>query len=585
MNRVVALATRAVTPAKPDEAAAVALTGELRQWHPLALTFDGPGADEEDDPNPFLDYRLDVTFEGGGQAVTVPGFFAADGDAAESGATAGSRWRVRFTPDRVGRFRWRASFRRGEDVAVSDDPRAGRAVAFDGAQGHFTVEAPPAGDPRARGGLRYVGARYLRWAGSGEWHLKGGANSPENFLAYFEFDQTPATHRYAPHARDFRGEGRTWRDGRGRNVFGALDYLSGKGVNALYFLTMNVRGDGDDVWPFTDRDERDRYDVSKLAQWERVFSHMDERGIALHVVLQETENDRLLDGGDLGVERRLYHRELVARFAHHLAVSWNLGEENGNTDAQRRAFAEHLRALDPYDHPVVVHTRPDRMERVYAPLLGLEALTGASLQSRRVPHDTREWIRRSSEAGHPWVVSLDETGPSGRGVPPDADEPTHDRTRILHLWPHLMAGGAGVEWYFGYHHAHDDLDLEDFRSRDRMWDQTRHALGFFREHLPFATMEPCDERVEGGRAYCLGRAGDVYALYLPAGGEASLDLGDEAGRFRVRWFDPRAGGPLRRGSVDAVAGGGVRALGSPPTASDRDWTALVRRIPPAGPDA
>jgi hypothetical protein len=31
--------------------------------------------------------------------------------------------------------------------------------------------------------------------------------------------------------------------------------------------------------------------------------------------------------GHTGVQRRVYLRELVARFGHHLAVTWNLGEE------------------------------------------------------------------------------------------------------------------------------------------------------------------------------------------------------------------------------------------------------------------
>ena len=46
-----------------------------------------------------------------------------------------------------------------------------------------------------------------------------------------------------------------------------------------------------------------------------------------------------LDQGELGVERKLYCRELVARFGHALALNWNLGEENSQTQPQRRAMA------------------------------------------------------------------------------------------------------------------------------------------------------------------------------------------------------------------------------------------------------
>ena len=49
-----------------------------------------------------------------------------------------------------------------------------------------------------------------------------------------------------------------------------------------------------------------------------------------------------------------------------------------------------------------------------------------------------------------------------------------------------MAGGAGVEWYFGYNYTHNDLNCESWHSRDHMWDLTRYALEFFHGRLPFA---------------------------------------------------------------------------------------------------
>src|SRR6187401_3323801 len=71
----------------------VAVTGELRQWHKVTLTLDGPQASETADPNPFMDYRMTVTFahESGTPSYTVPGYFAADGNAANSSATAGNK--------------------------------------------------------------------------------------------------------------------------------------------------------------------------------------------------------------------------------------------------------------------------------------------------------------------------------------------------------------------------------------------------------------------------------------------------------------------------------------------------------------
>ena len=113
------------------------ITGEMKKWHVIAIDFKGPDADEmATDPNPFLDYRLQVVFTSPGVKISsVPGFFAGDG----KGGGSGNIWRVLFSPDKAGKWSFRASFRRGYDVAVSLDPSAGEPVAFDGCAGAFEV--------------------------------------------------------------------------------------------------------------------------------------------------------------------------------------------------------------------------------------------------------------------------------------------------------------------------------------------------------------------------------------------------------------------------------------------------------------
>jgi hypothetical protein len=342
---------------------------------------------------------------------------------------------------------------------------------------------------------------------------------------------------------------------------------------------MNVAGDGNDVWPWTASTVRDRFDCSKLDQWETVFEHMDRKGLALHVVTQETENDQLLDGGALGTQRKLYYRELVARFGHHLALVWNLGEENTNTDAQRKAFATHIRGLDAYDHPVVVHTYPGQQSSVYTPLLGFADLDGPSLQNgdKSTSHSaTLSWINQSTAAGKPWFVSVDEIGPADVGVLPDSVDASHEAVREQVLWGNLMAGGAGVEWYFGYAYPHDDLDCEDWRSREAMWNQTRHALTFFQTQLPFWQMKSADGLTSSSSDYAFAQEGQTYAVFLPSGGTTNLDLGTCTGTYTVKWYDPRNGGALQNGSVTSIHGPGSVTIGSPPSSTSSDWVALIK---------
>ncbi len=111
------------------------------KWQPITLSFDGPETSESADDNPFLNYRLIATFTHGTTSYEVPGFYAADGQAAESGAEAGKVWQVRFSPDAEGEWTYQLSFRKGDSLAVSDDPQAGEPLAFDGTEGTFQVTA------------------------------------------------------------------------------------------------------------------------------------------------------------------------------------------------------------------------------------------------------------------------------------------------------------------------------------------------------------------------------------------------------------------------------------------------------------
>lgn len=306
----------------------------------------------------------------------------------------------------------------------------------------------------------------------------------------------------------------------------------------------------------------------------------------VHFTPHETENDLLLDNGDLGPERRLYYRELVARFAHHRALNWNLGEENDTWEERDdpgqeriKAYIRYLHALDPYDHPVVIHTYPGQQEQVYGPLL-VEAseLDGVSIQTPfdNVHAATQRWVQASAESGTPWVVANDEQGHHTTGVTPDGPDSNRDAIRQQTLWGNLM-GGAGVEYYFGYEYPHNDLNAEDWRSRDRVWNDVRHALTFFRSHVPFWTMDPADTLASGSEAYVLADPGEVYVVYLLRGGSVRLDLGTSDRAYTVHWYDPRSGGALQTGSVTRVSGPGIVALGPPPSSPRADWVILVRQ--------
>ena len=580
----------------------VEITGELQKWHPITFTLTGPSSSETAEPNPFFDYRFEVTFKNEGKAYRVPGYFAADGDAANTSATSGDKWQARFVPDRTGEWTYEIAFRTGENIAVADDISLGEPNEFNGLTGSFIVEETDKSgvDFRGRGILRQVGEHYLLFD-SGEWFLINGAGSPETFLAYAGFDNTFSQGEWTPktytaHIDDWTTDDPTWGTEQGKGIIGAVNYLSEVGVNSMYLIVMNTGGDGQDTFPWLAHEDFYHYDVSKLAQWGIVFEHMNQKGIMPHLVLQEMHNDYLLDNGELGVERKAFYRELFARFGYLNGITWNIGEEHrppangGNTNAQRMDFVNFLTELEPYGHPIVMHTSAgvDNYNALFDPFLGHPRFGGMSYhihgmenqgQSSGAGNDTyryaRVWRDNSAFAGRKWIVTLDECCGWDSGVRPD--QSNLESVRKDEMWGTLMAGVAGFNWYFGFDIDVRDLTLEDFRRYDFLWETSNHSVRFFRNYLPFADMEPVDGLTLEDTTRVLARPGEIYAVYLPNGDSTTLNLEAYADSFNVKWYNPREGGPLQSGTIDRIVGPGEQFLGRPPADPEDDWVLLIRR--------
>ncbi|TYA84189.1 DUF5060 domain-containing protein [Seonamhaeicola marinus] len=575
--------------------------GELKKWHKVTLDFEGPETSEDAEENPFLNYKLDVTFKhsNSGKSYVIPGYFAADGDAGNTGATSGNIWRVHFSPDEVGEWTYKVRFVKHKWAAVRVSKKLKPAGFMDGKEGSINIaETDKTGrDMRAKGRLEYVGERYLKFAGNGEYFLKCGADAPENFLAYEEFDGTfhndgikdDLVKSWEAHEQDWKEGDPTWKDGKGKDLIGAVNYLASKGMNVFSFITMNIQGDDKNVFPYVDYNTYDRFDVSKLDQWETVFSHGEKLGMFLHFKTLEAENQGLLDNGGVGLYTKLYYRELIARFGHHLALNWNLCEETGDWQNPPRTFpvdvqgrltlAHYVNAIDPYNHHIVIHNG-----NWFTGVYGKNSkFTGASLQTnkadfRNVHKSVLRILKEAEAEGKTWAVACDEPGDAQHSLVPDKDNPEHNDARKNGLWGAMMAGAWGTEWYFGYKHDHSDLTCQDYRSRDLFWDQGKICLDFFKDNkVPVWEMTSNDALVSSEGDYVLANEGKDYIVFLKNGGESTLDLKDNAGEYTVVWYNPRKGGKLQKGKVKAIKGSGKQSLGLPPKDKDKDWVVYVQK--------
>ena len=153
-----------------------------------------------------------------------------------------------------------------------------------------------------------------------------------------------------------------------------------------------------------------------------------------------------------------------------------------------------------------------------------------------------------------------------RDNPPVAD----GRKVILTDTDHLWGIGGNRSWVWKsflrglnpiFMDPYDGLVLGN--RFDAKYDSLRKNLGYTRQfarRMDLALMQPRPEL--SSSKYCLARAragAGEYLVYLPDGGEVSVDLSAASGRLAVEWFDPDRG---RTAGTEAVAGGGRRKLTS-----------------------
>jgi len=568
------------------------LTGDLLKWHTIALGLAGPPASEMGNtvpgayqaPSTFADYRLDCTFtHGDGTTYVVPGFYAGNGRVANDRTIGGNFWQCNFVPDRSGEWSYSTVYKQGTNVAQNGGGNPGGF--FDGRTGTFTVadvdaETLSDRDFRAKGRLSVANNGHWQFTEGGDSLLKIGPDSPQNVMAYADFDfatqdgmEQPYLKSFVTHEDDYVDGQTTWAQGKGTGLIGAINYLSAQGMNVMSLMTLNLDGDDGSIFPFVhanpigEENNFLQYDISKLAQWDVVMSHAEKMGVALHIKLGGDASEESVDGSALNENMKLYLREMVARYGHHLAIVWDLGEDISVGYAAARS-AE-IKRLDPYQNPVAVSTTSATVQQALANIPHIDSVT---LRSTETITSVNSHVAAYSAVDGLVVQSVEV----GTGVDTDGGDPDHDTVRQESLWGALMAGSAGVQFYFGTSFLESDLTLQDFRSRANLWEQAGYALEFF-NMIPFQDMTPQNDLVSEG-SYCLADAAkQTIAIYKKKGASMpSVDLSGTSGTFEVLFYSPTEGGdPISGGSIE---GGSLQPIPSTPEAydDDGDWAILVK---------
>ncbi len=502
-------------------------TARFAKWSPIELAFRGPVSKSLGTPNPFA-VRLDAVFTSpGGRAYRVPGFYDGDG----AGSPDGNVWKVRFSADACGPWTWRSSSSH---------------KLLDARSGSFTVGpvSTAAGGFWKWGRLEYVGTpkntiRYLKFRDGPYW-LKAGCDDPENFLGSFHNYNTDAKRR------------------------AAIDYLARRAINSLYLITHNIDGDGNDVWPWlgatasqakANGGRNARFDVARLQRWRKLFEWMQSQGVVPYLILED-------DSAWSGYDHRRYYREMVARFGDLPALLFNVGEENNEnyTLADGLALARQLEEVDPFGHPCGIHNvnRPNDAY-IDAAEVDFTSIQTGSPGTRL----GREDALRHNQIAIDWIARCRARGRRVLVVNFDEGRPEQDRRA---WWSAYLGGGV---WEA---HVLPPYDCP-LAAWEPLWTQLGGTRAFI-ESLPFWEMQPHNELVTSGRAFCLAKPPQVYALYLPQGGSVAVELGSPATSYDCGWWDP-ANGPNGTLRHQQRTSGGKQTFTAP---AKGDWALrIVRR--------
>lgn len=583
------------------------ICGETNKWHPISLTFESDHKyGENNNPNPFLDIKMEVTFEHikTKQKFTALGFFVADGKAEYTMATSGNKWRAMFTPELTGAWKYTISFSKGKNVAISDH-KGTPLSELDGKEGRFIVsDTNKSGkDLRDKGILRHKYSNYFQFSNS-SYFIKNGIKSPSNFLSYYEFNNANLNshflHKYNDHASDYKYIGSLWgaHRNKGKNIMGAINYLSENNVNSLSFSLYNIEGGaGNDVFIWNKKSSNiKRIDISKLAQWEKVFSHMQKSGITINFILQESNNDHILNNGELKTNRKLYYREIIARFSHHPGVIWNLGERismksNSATSkdsvTRLKRTSSYIKGLDPYNHPIIVNASFND-EKLYNNIIADNTIDGISLEVKE--HNKEAFLKTSSNIissnsyKTPWAVFIDKVLDNNeKGLSKKPNNKTVDFYRREALWGNLIAKGSGMDLYLsekGNKKAIEkNINTESFTGYEKILKQNSFAGLFFGKDISryvhkldlcsnIGNSENITTSEEAYNGYCLGIFRKIYILYFTKEGDKTIKNLPES-TYSITWYNPLNGKKLQNEDLKFIKGSfGKSNIGRAPFSGD-----------------
>ncbi len=315
-----------------------------------------------------------------------------------------------------------------------------------------------------------------------------------------------------------------------------------------------------------------RFQVPYWQKFERMLRYARDRDVIVSVV-QDISTHKAQPAAGSKDERR-YLRYAAARLSAFSNITWDLGDDLDSFRDEKWAHETGtlLEGWDPYRHLATSHPVHREHQDRASEWFGFTSIQDWSrkqhalmLEERQIQQKTGRIVPQTNEEygyedHYPqWAPGMgSDSAEALRHVAWDiamagAYQTTGESARRgTNIWPDTGGG-----WING---RGDDTMV--------MLKGYAHMVDFFTSFNWWKT-DPHDELVNHG-AYCLAKPGEVYAMYLPNGGDVTVKL--EPGSYEAIWFDAFTGSRVKLPPAQGPLWKSPRAPGW------LDWALLLKRV-------
>ena len=542
MSRVclfaLAVLSRSILLAVPADVLFTKAAAEVARFDFVEINATVPAPDAT---NPFDDASLSGSLEtaDGSHHWAIDGF---------CDATDGALFRIRFMAPLAGDYKYSVTYKQGSFTKSST--------------GSFrAVEAQ-------KRGLIAVDPQYpwhFIWQGTGEHYFFNGTTA--YWLVGFRDDHTiqyslDRLHRLKVNRL------RVTVAGREASTFFGEPVMIGPAWTPL-IAAWPAQSADDPLHPGFDYH---RFNLPYWQKFDRMLQFARGRDMNISLVLDMGDSKvHPIAGGE---DEHRFIRYAVNRLAAFSNITWDLGDD---LDGYRDEKWTHetgmlIQDLDPYkhletSHPAVSNDHQDRASSWF----GFTSY--------------QEWSRKQHEL---ILASRKLQEKTGRIIPQTNEEygyedhypfwalPDSDSADVLRrtAWDIYMAGGYQTAGESARRGTNIRPDMGGGWLNGRGDDTQTMFLGYghivdFFTGFEWWKTNPHDELVNNG-SYCLADPGETYAIYLPHGGQVTVQL--QRGRYRAAWFSALTGEKIELSPADGPV------WTSPAAPNNNDWALLLQAM-------